>query len=84
LDFRDQPVKEALDKAIGPYRPERTVRSRVIRIAAIAALTVVVVLAFLGIIQYSSPRPGQKPPTAKPAAIDIILVPPKRPSEAQP
>ena len=84
MDFRDQPVKEALDKAIGPYRPERTPRARVIRIAAIAALTVVVVLAFLGIIQYSTPRPAQKPPAAKPGAIDIILVPPKRQGEAQP
>jgi hypothetical protein len=77
LDFRDQPVKEALDKAIGPVRPERTLRSRIVRIAAVAALTVVTVLAFLGVIQYSSPRPGPAAPAAKPNPIEILLVPAK-------
>lgn len=77
MDFRDQPVKEALDKAIGPFRPERTLRSRVVRIAIVVALTVVTVLAFLGIIQYSSPRPGPAAPAAKPRPVEILLVPAK-------
>lgn len=77
MDFRDQPVKEALDKAIGPFRPERTLRARVVRIAVVVALTVATVLAFLGIIQYSSPRPGPAAPAAKPKPIEILLVPAK-------
>lgn len=77
MDFRDQPVKEALDKAVGPFRPEKTLRSRVARIAVVAALTVVTVLAFLGIIQYSSPRPGPAAPAAKQKPVEILLVPAK-------
>ena len=77
MDFRDQPVKEALDKAIGPFRPERTLRARVVRIAVVVALTVATVLTFLGVIQYSSPRPGPAAPAAKPKPIEILLVPAK-------
>jgi len=78
LDFRDQHIKEALDKAIGPFRPEKTLRARLTRIAAIAALTMVAVLGFLGIIHYSTPRPAANSPAAKPRPIEIQLVPAKR------
>jgi hypothetical protein len=78
LDFRDQPIKEALDKTIGPYRPEKTLRSRLRRMAAIAALTLVAVLGFVGIIHYSAPRPGAPAPAAKPRPIEVQLVPARR------
>jgi hypothetical protein len=77
LDFRNHYVRDALDKAVGPYLPEKTLRSRLTRIAAIAALAFVVFLAFVSIIQYSTPRPAKPPPAAKPGAVEILLVPAK-------
>jgi hypothetical protein len=74
-DFRDHHVKEALDRTVGPYRPEKTARARLKRIAAIATLTLVAVLAFVGIIQVSTPRPATPAPAPKPGKIDVLLVP---------
>lgn len=78
MDFRDQPIKEALDKAIGPFLPEKTARSRMVRIAVVVALAVATVVGFVAIIHYSSPRPKAPPPAAKPRPIEIQLVPGKR------
>jgi len=78
VDFRDQPVKEALDKAIGPFRTERTLGGQLARIAVIVALAVATVLGLLAVIHISSPRPGPAAPAAKPRPIEIQLVPGKR------
>ena len=77
MDFRNHYVRDALEKSVGPYLPEKTLRSRLARIAAIAALAFAVFLAFVSIIQYSTPRPAQPSPAAKPGAVEILLVPAK-------
>jgi hypothetical protein len=76
--LRDHLVKEALDKAVGPFRPEKTLRSRLKRTVAIAVLALLAVAGFVGIIHYSAPRPAPPGPAAKPAPIEVQLLPPKR------
>lgn len=77
MDFRDQAVKDALDKTIGPWRPEKTARARFIRVAATAAVSLGVVLGFWVVIHHSTPKPGP-PAAAKPVPVQL-LAPAKRP-----
>jgi hypothetical protein len=76
MDFRDQVVKDALDKTIGPWRPEATARARRRRILVVVALTLSVVVGFWTILHLSSPHP--KPPGArKPVAVELVPAPRK-------
>lgn len=78
-DFRDQHIKEALDKAVGPWRPETDARSRRRRIAVVVALTAVVGVAFWTMLYFSSPKHAAKTaPGAKPVPIQLVPVAPKR------
>jgi len=78
-DFRDQHIKEALDKAVGAWHPEADARSRRRRIAIVVALTVVVGVAFWTMLYYSSPKHAAKPaPATKPVPIQLVPVAPKR------
>ncbi len=77
-DFRDHVVKKALDDTIGPYRPEKTRRSRLRRIAAIAVLAIAVSAAFIFIVDQSAPRPKPAAASRKPVAVDIVPAPRER------
>jgi hypothetical protein len=77
-DFRDHIVKKALDETIGPWRPEKTLRSRLRRIAAVAALAIAAVAAFAFIIDLSAPRPKPAAAHRKPVAVDILPAPRER------
>lgn len=71
-DFRDHVVKKALDDTIGPWRPDRTPRSRLRRIATIVALAIAATAAFAFIIDLSAPRPRPAAAHRKPVAVDIV------------
>ena len=77
-DFRDHVVKKALDDTIGPYRPEKTLRSRLRRIATVAALAIAAAAAFAFIIDLSAPRPKPAAANRKPVAVDIVPAPRER------
>lgn len=76
MDFRDQFIKEALDKTVGRYRPEKRLRSRLVRIAAIAALALVAVLVVAeGILNRSAPKPAPPASAQRPVSVDILPAP---------
>jgi hypothetical protein len=74
MDFRHQIVKEALDKTVGPWRPETTPRARVRRILVVVALALAVVVGFWTVLYLSTPKPrtgGERKPVA------VELLPPR-------
>lgn len=73
MDFRDQFIKEALDKAVGRYRPEKTVGSRLARIATIAVVALVAVFGLAWMFHYA--MKGLSPPPAAPKPITVELLP---------
>jgi len=77
LDFRDHHIKKALDETVGPYRPDKSPRSRFRRIAITAALALVALLGFWSILHYSTPRPAPAGAERKPVAVELL--PPRRP-----
>jgi hypothetical protein len=74
MDFRDQVVKEALDRTIGPWRPEKSRRARIRRVLVVVALTLVSVLGFWAVLHVSSPK-GKKPPQSRPIAVELVAPP---------
>ncbi len=74
MDFRQQIVKEALDKTIGPWRPEPTARGRVRRVLAVVALALAVVVGFWTVLYLSTPKP-KAPPERRPVAVDLLPAP---------
>jgi heme A synthase len=74
MDFRDQIVKEALDKTIGEWRPEATRRARVRRILVVVALTLAVVVGFWTVLYLSTPKP-REPGERKPVAVELLPPP---------
>lgn len=74
-DFRDHVVKKALDETISAYRPEKTLRSRLRRIATIAALAIAATAAFAFIIDLSAPRPKPAAANRKPISVDLLPAP---------
>lgn len=74
MDFRDQAIKDALDKAVPRYRPERTIRSRLARIAMIAVVTVAAVFGLAWMFHYAMKELA--PPAPKPKPISVELLPP--------
>ena len=71
-DFRDQAIKDALDKTVRAYRPEKTRRKRLARIALVAALTVAAVAAFWIVLHFSTPKPAPKGAKGKPVAVELL------------
>jgi hypothetical protein len=78
-DFRDHVVEKALDKAVGPYRPEQTRRSRFRRIAIVVALTLAVVAAFWTILHLSAPNSGARPAKPRPVPVELLPAPARKP-----
>ena len=78
MDFRDHFVQKALDKAVGRYRPEKTLRSRIARMAVIAAVAVVVFAGFWAALHHSTPKPAPRAAERKPIAIELLPAPGKR------
>lgn len=72
MDFRDHAIRKALDEAVGPYRPEPTRRSRFKRVAAIAALALAVSMAFIGIVNRSTPKRATPAADRKPVSVEIL------------
>ena len=62
MDFRDHFVQKALDKAVGRYRPEKTVRSRIARMAVIAAVALCAFAGFWAALHHSTPKPRAAAP----------------------
>lgn len=77
MDFRDQFIKEALDKAVGRYRPERRVRSRLVRIAMIAAFALAAVLGLAGIFHYAMSGIAPSARDRKPISVELLPAPGK-------
>ena len=77
-DFRDQAIQNALDKAIGKYRPEKTARARLKRIAVIAALTLATVAGFWTALYISTPKPPPQGAKDKPVSVELLPPQPKR------
>jgi hypothetical protein len=75
VDFRDHAVRKAVEDAVGPYRPEKKLRSRLVRIAMVAALTLATCLGFWAMLHYSSTKHAK--PAAKPIAIELLPAPAK-------
>jgi len=75
-DFRDHAIEKALDEAVPAFRPERTRRARLKRIAAVAVVTALALAAFWALLHYSSPRTGARKP-AKPIPIELVPAPPR-------
>jgi hypothetical protein len=71
MDFRDQIVKEALDKTVGKWQPEVTPRARVRRILVVVALTLAVVVGFWTILYLSSPKPRASE-DRRPVAVELL------------
>ena len=78
MDFRDHFIKEALDRAVGPYRPEKRLWSRVVRIAAMAALAVAACVAVWSALDHSSPKSAPPGANRKPVSVQILPAPPGR------
>ncbi|HEX4942703.1 MAG TPA: hypothetical protein VFV55_00010 [Usitatibacteraceae bacterium] len=76
-DFRDHFIEKALDKAVGAYRPDKSPRSRIARIAIIAALAFATFVGFWTILHLSTPRPGP-PVERKPITVELLPAPAKR------
>lgn len=79
MDFRDHAIKKALDESVRPYRPERTRRARLTRVAAIVVLALVTSVAFITIVNRSTPRHAPAAPDRKPVPIELIAPSPARP-----
>jgi len=71
-DFRDQAIKDALDKTVRPYRPESSRRSRFIRIAVVTVLTIAAVAAFWALLHFSTPKPASKGADRKPVSVELL------------
>ena len=71
-DFRDQAIKDALDKTVRAYRPETSGRSRLKRIAVVAALTLAAVAAFWAVLHLSAPKPAPGAPERKPVRVELL------------
>jgi hypothetical protein len=78
MDFRDQFIKEALDKAVGRYRPEKTVRSRLARMAMIAVATIAAVLGLAGMFHYAMKELATPAAAPRPITVELLPAPAKR------
>lgn len=76
-DFREQAVQEALDRAVGDYRPEKRLRTRLARRALVALVALATMAGFWALLHHSAPRPAPKPVERKP--IPVQLLPPSAP-----
>ena len=76
MDFRDHDIRKALDDSVGPYRPEKTRRSRVLRIAAVAALAITASIAFITVVNRSTPRHAPAV-ERKPITVELLPTPVK-------
>jgi hypothetical protein len=72
MDSRDQIVKEALDRTVGAYRPEKTLRSRLRRVAIVAALALAAFLGFAAILHHSVLQPAPASTERKPVSVRIL------------
>jgi hypothetical protein len=77
-DFRDHHIKKALDEAIGAYRPEKTRRSRLKRVAIVALLALVTVAGFWTALYHSTPKPAKPAAERRPVPVQILPAPAKR------
>lgn len=75
MDFRDQIVQDELKRIVGPYRPEKSLRQRLARMAVILVLAFAAVAGLMAILEHSTPRPAAPPAKAKPRPVEIQLVP---------
>jgi hypothetical protein len=78
MDFRDQFIKEALDKAVGPYRPEKTLRSRLARMAMIAVVTIAAVFGLAWMFHYAMKELAPPAPKPKPISVELLAPSGKR------
>lgn len=76
-DFRDQHIEEALKETVGAWRPERTLRARLRRMAVVAALALATAFAIWTVLDKSGPKPS-KPAPRKPVAVEILPAPATR------
>lgn len=76
-DFREQAVQEALDRVVGEYRPEKRLRTRLLRMGLIALVALATMAAFWAVLHHSTPRPAPKAAERKP--IPVQLLPPPAP-----
>ncbi len=72
MDFRDQAIKDALDRTVGPWRPEATPRSRRRRILLVAALAVAVTAGFTAVVQVSTPKPAPGTKAGSPVSVELL------------
>lgn len=70
-DFRAHHIEKALAETVAAYRPEKTLRARLKRIAIVVALTLATVAAFWTVLYLSTPRPP-KPAERRPVAVEIL------------
>ncbi len=78
MDFRDQFIKEALDKAVGPYRPEKTLRSRLARMAMIAVVTIAAVCGLAWMFHYAMKELAPPATAPRPITVELLPSPAKR------
>lgn len=71
-DFRDQAIKDALDKTVRGYRPEISRRSRLRRVAVVAALTLAAAAAFWAVLHFSAPKPAPGAAERKPIRVELL------------
>ena len=74
-DFRDQPVQDALEKAVGPYRPEKTLRLRLARVAAIAALALAAFAGFWALFNFATSENDKQRRAQKPIPVNLLPPP---------
>ncbi len=71
-DFREQAIKDALDKSVRAYRPETSRHSRLKRIAVVAVLTLAAVAAFWAALHLSTPKPAPGAADRKPIRVELL------------
>jgi hypothetical protein len=75
-NFRDHHVEAALKGVIGAYRPEKTPRARLKRIAIVAALALATALGFWTVLFLSTPKPPR--PATRPVPVELLPAPARR------
>ncbi|MBL0141018.1 MAG: hypothetical protein IPP91_02870 [Betaproteobacteria bacterium] len=78
MDLRDQIIKEALDKTVGPYQPEKKLRPRLARVATIAVLAVAAALGVVIILNRPASKLHPSGNDRNPVTVNLLPAPEKR------